>query len=65
MTAYKYGRDQVLLGRSMGGNEGENIRWDAIDGGEQIPPFANSRQRDRDVLVELGNRIKGESVLNG
>jgi hypothetical protein len=58
MAAYGAGAEKVLLGREMGGDEGKDIQWDTVYGNERVPPFANSRQRGRGLLVELGNLSK-------
>jgi hypothetical protein len=46
----------------MGGDEGEDVERNAIDRGQRVLPFADSRQRGRGVLVELRNRIRSETV---
>jgi hypothetical protein len=63
MTAYKTGAESVLLGREMGGDEGENVQRDAVYTNERVPPLADSRQRGRGILVELRHRTEREPVF--
>ena len=62
MTADKSGAESVLLGREVGGDEGKNVEWDAVDGSKRVPPFAYGYQRGRSVPVELRNGVQSEAV---
>ena len=41
MTAHRSGMETVFLGGEVGGNEGYDIRRDAVDESEGIPPLAD------------------------
>ena len=58
MAAYETGMEDVFLRREMGGYEGNDVQREAVDGGERVPPFANSCQRDCGVVVKLGDLIQ-------
>ena len=45
MTAHRSGMKTVLLGSEMGRDEGEDIRWDAVDESERVLPLADGCQR--------------------
>ena len=45
MTADESGAESVLLGRQVGGDEGKNVQWDAVDGSKRVLPFAYGYQR--------------------
>ena len=45
MTAHRSGMEKVLLGSEMGGDEGKDIRWDAVDESERVLPLASGCQR--------------------
>jgi hypothetical protein len=55
MTAYETGAETIILGFEMGGDEGKDIKRDAVDANERVPPFANS---GRDTLAKLRHFIK-------
>ena len=52
----------VPLRKEMGGNDGKDIQWDAVDWNERVPPFADSCQCARSIPVELRNTIKSEAT---
>ena len=62
MSAHESSTESIALGREMGGDEGKDIHWDAVDGCERVPPFADGCQCGRSVPVELGNGIQGEAA---
>jgi len=62
MAAYESDAETVFLGVEMGGDEGKDIQWDAVYSDEGVPPFADSRQRGRGILVKLRNLIEGEAA---
>ena len=43
MTAHRSGIETVLLGREVGGDQGEDVHRDAIDASEGILPLADGR----------------------
>ena len=43
MTAYESGAETVVLGREMGGDEGEDIQREAVYGNEGVHPLADCR----------------------
>ena len=45
MAAYRSGVKKVLLGSEMGGDEGKDIRRDAVDESEGVLPLADGCQR--------------------
>ena len=62
MTAHGSGMETVLLGGEVGRDEGKDICWNAVDMGKEVLPLANGRQRDRNILVELGDRLQSEAA---
>ena len=62
MTAYESGPETVFLGREMGGDLRKDLRRNAIDVDERVPPFADIRQRGRGIPVELKNLIGGKAM---
>ena len=62
MTTHERGTETVPLGGEVGGDEGEDIQWDAVDGNEGVLPLAYGCQCGRSILVELRNRIRSEAV---
>jgi len=46
----------------MGGDEGKDLRRDAVYVNEGVPPPADSRRRGRGTLVELRNLVGGEAI---
>lgn len=62
MAAYETGMEDVFLRREMGGYEGNDVQREAVDGGERVPPFANSCQRDCGVVIKLGDLIQSDAV---
>ena len=62
MAAYMAGVETVRLGMEVGGDEGKDVQRDAVDTNERVPPLTDVRQRGRDIPVELGDVVKGETV---
>jgi hypothetical protein len=62
MAAHGTGTETVLLGREVGGDEGKDIQRDAICASERVPPFANSRQRGRGLLIKLRHLIERDAA---
>ena len=62
VAADESGAESVLLGRQVGGDEGKNVEWDAIDGSKRVPPFTDRCQCGRSVPVELRNGIQREAA---
>ena len=62
VTAYESGAEPVSLGRKAGGDEGENLQWDAVDGNEGVPPLADNSQCGRNIAVELRNLFEGGAI---
>ena len=46
VTAHRSGTETVFLGGEVGRDEGKDIRWNAVDASEGVPPLANGCQRD-------------------
>ena len=46
----------------MGGDQGKDIRREAIDVNQGVPPLADVHQRGRNIPVELRNVVEGEAV---
>jgi len=44
MPAYKRGAEAVVLGREMGGDQGNDIQRNAVYGNEGVLPLADGRQ---------------------
>ena len=61
MTAYESGLETILQ-KEMGGDQGKDVQRDTVYGNEGVPPLPDSRQRSRDILVELRNLIEGETI---
>ena len=61
MTAYETGTEAVLLGE-VGGDEGKNVQWEAVDGSERVPPFLNSQQCGRGVLIKPRDLIQSDAT---
>ena len=40
-TTHTTGTETVLLGTEVGGDEGKDIQWNAIDVSEGVPPFTD------------------------
>ena len=57
MAAHESGTQPIVLGREVCRDEGKDIHWDAVDGGESVPPFADGCQCGRGVTVKLRNGI--------
>jgi hypothetical protein len=57
VAAYEGNTESIALRSEMGGDEGKDIHWDAVDGGESVPPFADGCQCGRGVTVKLRNGI--------
>ena len=62
MAAHIAGANKVPLVREVGGDKGENVQRDTIDGDERVPPLADIRQSDRSILIKLRHRVEGKSV---
>ena len=62
MATNRSGIENVLLGIEVGRDERKDIRWDAVDGSEGVPPLANGCQRSRSIFVELGNDLQSETA---
>jgi hypothetical protein len=66
MPTNETGAEAIPMGRKMGfemgGDEGKDIQRDTVYGNERVPPFANSRQRGRGILIKLRNLVEGEAV---
>ena len=46
MATHRSGMETVLLGWEVGGDEGKDIRRNAVDKSEGVPPFTNGCQCD-------------------
>ena len=49
-------------GLEMGGNQGEDLRRNAIDVSKGVPPLADSRQRGCHTPVEPTNLVEDEAI---
>ena len=58
MTTYKTCTETVLLGREVGGDEGEDVQREAIDANERVLPLINNGKCGRQVPVELTNFVQ-------
>jgi hypothetical protein len=62
MTAHRTDEKYVTPRGEIGGDKSENVKRDAIDRDERVPPLADRRQRGRGVMVKLRNHIQSEAV---
>ena len=63
MTAYITGVETVRLGMEVDRDKGEDIKRNAVDVNEGVPPLADVCQRSRNIPVELRNVVNGEAVV--
>ena len=62
MAAYETGTEAVLLGGKIGGDEGNDVRWEAVEGSERVLPFVNVCQHGRGIMIKLGDLIQRDST---
>ena len=62
MTAYITGIETVRLVMEVGGDKGKDVRRNAVDVNEGVPPLADVCQRSRNIPIKLRNVVKGEAI---
>lgn len=62
MAAHGSGVETVLLAGEVDGDEGKDVRRDAVDVNEGVLPLVDGCKCGQNIPVELGNRFQAEST---
>lgn len=58
MAADESCTEAIFLGGKVGGDKEKGVQWDTIYADQCVLPLADGRECGRNVLLELGNRIR-------